>query len=289
MYRLGYSDTRAMVDLTSADGKVNVRLGDVAIPNYFVPNQYHSREGDTYDLGAQAQLTVARYRAGADYATIYAKSRFAGVCTSLEPAAAEPGEPVREQHYNGETAPKQATAGQVAYRCASSAGPRIAYVYAKTSLFDGFWQVSMLASYVAPAGRVAQARTFLYHLSDTLKLSPRWIEHQKQMDKDALVYQQQRQQQRRRAISLEAAQFEMKMQSMRDQVGAFERRQAAQAKQVEDFTNALNGITPTTDPLGNRHDVSTGPKANYWINGMGQVVNADTSPGPGWQPLKQRN
>ncbi len=136
---------------------------------------------------------------------------------------------------------------------------------------------------------VALESLLLYHLSDTLKLSPRWIEHQKQMDKDALVYQQQRQQQRRRAISLEAAQFEMKMQAMRDQVGAFERRQAAQAKQVENFTNALNGITPTTDPLGNRHDVSSGPKANYWINGAGQVVNADTSPGPGWQLLKQRN
>jgi hypothetical protein len=45
LYRLGYSDGRAMVDLTSPDGKINVRLGDMAIPVYFVPDQLHSREG----------------------------------------------------------------------------------------------------------------------------------------------------------------------------------------------------------------------------------------------------
>jgi hypothetical protein len=69
------------------------------------------------------------------------------------------------------------------------------------------------------------------------------------------------------------------------QVNAFERGQATQANQVAGFTNALIGITPTTDPLGNERDVWTGPKKGYWTNGLGQTVNSDTSPGPGWQPL----
>src|ERR1700731_2321369 len=37
MFRLGYSDHRAMVDMTSPDGKINIRLGDLAIPTYFLP------------------------------------------------------------------------------------------------------------------------------------------------------------------------------------------------------------------------------------------------------------
>jgi hypothetical protein len=68
-------------------------------------------------------------------------------------------------------------------------------------------------------------------------------------------------------------------------VNAFERGQAAQANQVAGFTNALIGITPTTDPLGNERDVWTGPKNGYWTDGLGQTVNSDTSLGPGWQPL----
>src|ERR1019366_6091430 len=32
MSRLGYSDHRAMVDMTSSDENINIRLGDLAIP-----------------------------------------------------------------------------------------------------------------------------------------------------------------------------------------------------------------------------------------------------------------
>ena len=67
MFRLGYSDHRAMVDMTSPDGKINIRLGDLAIPTYFLPNQFH-HEGEVYDLGAQAQGRVARYRTGQEFA-----------------------------------------------------------------------------------------------------------------------------------------------------------------------------------------------------------------------------
>jgi hypothetical protein len=50
-FRLGYSDVRFMVDLNSPDGKANVRLGEVSIPPYALPNQYQPREGDFVDLG----------------------------------------------------------------------------------------------------------------------------------------------------------------------------------------------------------------------------------------------
>src|SRR5579859_1144877 len=59
LFRMGFSDERPMVDVLSPDGRINVRLGDVSIPTYTMPTANHSREGQPYDLGAQAQLVVA--------------------------------------------------------------------------------------------------------------------------------------------------------------------------------------------------------------------------------------
>jgi hypothetical protein len=74
---------------------------------------------------------------------------------------------------------------------------------------------------------------------------------------------------------------------MQNQVNAFESRQAAQAAQVQSFTNVLNGVTPTTDPLtGEQRDVWTGPRSNYWVNGTGQVVNSTDAPAAGWRQLQ---
>ena len=60
--------------MTSPDGKINIRIGDLAIPTYFLPNQFH-HEGEVYDLGAQAQGRVARYRTGQEFAKSYGEAR----------------------------------------------------------------------------------------------------------------------------------------------------------------------------------------------------------------------
>jgi hypothetical protein len=281
LFRLGYSDARPMIDLASPDGQINVRLGDVAIPFYFVPNQFH-REGQIYDLGAQAQLTVARYHSGQEYAAAYAQSRFQGVCAGMNSHPVESETPVRN-YIPQDVAPSESSAGQTAYRCGSD---REAYAYAKTSLYQGFWAVQALASFAAPAGQVSVARDVLERVSRSFQLSPEWMQYQKRMDQEALAYQRQRQQGRLRELSQQVAQFEMKMQSMKNQVNAFESQQARQAAQVERVGNILTGITPTTDPYGNRRDVWTGSKSGYWTDGLGRVVNSDLSPGAGWQQLQ---
>src|SRR5580704_1948933 len=94
LFRLGYSDHRAMVDMTSPDGKTNIRIGDVAIPVYFLPNQTH-RQGDVYDLGAQAQGTVSSYRSGQEFADVYGKARFAKTCQSLTPQRTTTSPPLK--------------------------------------------------------------------------------------------------------------------------------------------------------------------------------------------------
>jgi hypothetical protein len=278
MFRVGYSDERILIDMRSPDGKISLRLGDV-VPSYFLPDQLH-REGEVYDLGAQAQGTIARYRTGQEYAALYAQARFKGQCQGLtaQPAdGAAPGD--------GYLLPEgdKATSGQAMFRC--EPGPRTAYVWAKTTLIGQVWQVQLVSFLAAPDQR-ALALTVAARSERSFKLTPDWRERQKKLDEEGLAYQRARQQARLRQLSQQVAQFEVRMQAMQNQVNGFLRGQARQAAQVEAFDNVLVGITPTIDPLGNTRNVSTGPKSGYWINGRGDVVNSDTSPGPGWQRLR---
>ncbi|HXP86218.1 MAG TPA: hypothetical protein VN841_15945 [Bryobacteraceae bacterium] len=281
MFRLGYSDERIMLDLRSPDGKVSLRLGDVSIPTYFFPDQLH-REGEVYDLGAQAQGTIARYRTGQEFAAVYAQARFKSQCSGLTAEATAGAEPA-----DGYLLPEgnKASSGQVRYGCQSSAGARTAYVWSKTTLTGQLWQVQ-LASFLAAPEQTPMALSVVARCERSFKLSPDWRERQKKLDEEGLAYQRARQQARLRQLSQQVAQFEVRMQAMQNQVNGFLRGQARQAAQVEAVGNILTGITPTVDPLGNPRNVYTGPKSGYWTNGRGDVVNSDTSPGPGWQPLR---
>jgi hypothetical protein len=283
MFRMGYSDHRIMVDMTSPDGKTNIRLGDLSIPPYFLPNQLH-HEGEVYDLGAQAQGRVARYRSGQEFAKSYGRVRFARLCQSLTPQAnMQPA----LTHLEAPPDTRQATEGEATFTCEGPPqGQRNAFVYAQTALSNGLWQVSSLASYVTPQGQVAQTREITLRSSKSLQLSPAWIQKQNQLDQEALVYQRERQQERMRALSAQVAQFESQMQAMRSQVASFERGQAQRQRQFEAMDSVISGITPATDPYGNTVSVFNGPHSHYWINpATGQQVNSDLSPGPGWQPL----
>jgi hypothetical protein len=285
LIRLGYSDHRPMVDVMSPDGKINVRYGDAAIPIYFVPDNLH-RAGDIYDLGAQARGTLAPYKGGADFASAYGPARFKSVCATLAPRPASGPSPVpRFVLEPGELQPTQSSAGQMSFDCAGDAGPRVAYVSSETMLFGGFWLVPRLVSYVAPADQAALARSVMLHMTESYHEHPEWVAQQKQYDAAAVEYQRRRQQGRMQVIRQQVAQFETNMQAMQNQVNTFERGQAARQKQVDGFLNVLNGVTPTVDPYGNPHNVNTGPKANYWINGLGQTVNSTDSPGPDYVQL----
>ena len=267
LFRLGYSDTRPMVDMTSPDGRTNVRLGDVAIPVYANPDQNH-REGDTVDLGLQAQMTAAQYRTGQDYAFLYSAAHFKSVCMNPVARTPEAGAPMQDGPTD--TPPSQNTSGAAAYRCADG---RLTYVYVTTSQFQGFWIVRTLGSYIAPADQATAARNTLIRAASSFKISPPWRELQKQEDAMALEYQRQRQAQRRRILTQQVAEAEMRMQGL--------------ARQVESFTKTLSGLTPTIDPLGNRHDVFIGPHNRYWTDGLGHYANSDSSPGPDWRELQQ--
>lgn len=286
-FRLGYSDVRWMVDSAPPSGDMDVRLGDVAIPSYVQPNQLHG-EGEVYDLGLQAQLIVAKYRSGEEYARLYALSHFTAQCKMLTPQTVD-SSPAVELNLPPEAAPEQSSEGAVEYRCDSKqGGSRIAYVFAKTAAFsNGLWQVVELGSFLVPPAQVDLARNVLLRASRTFEIRPEWKQYQQQMDAEALQYQQRRQQQRRIAIAQQVQQFEAQMQAMRDQVNAFERRQTASAEQSSLWGKLLTGLEPTTDPLdGTKRDVWIGPHSGNWINNTGTIINSNTSPGAGWRQLQ---
>lgn len=287
LFRLGFSDERVMVDLVSPDGSINIRYGDVSVPSYAVPNQFHS-EGQVYDLGAQAQMIAARYRTGPEFVVLYSEARFASLCRNPQSDPADAVFTVAD-FVPVDASATQSSSGQTAFRCDTSAGPRIAYAYAKTVLAGSVWQAPMLVSFIAPPGQVALVHGIIAHSAQSFHLNPQWIEYQKQMDAQGMQYQRARQQQRMVELQQQVRQFEAQMRAMQSQVSAFERRQNAQAAQVNEFDNALVGVTPTTDPLtGENRLVWSGPKQNYWANGLGQVVNSTNMPAAGWHQLQSK-
>jgi hypothetical protein len=285
-FRLGYSDVRLMVDLKSPDGKTNVRLGEVSIPAYALPTPYHPREGEFVDLGAQAQLTVASYHTGQQYAEKYAQSRFKQSCKSLTPEAHAASVSIPD-YLPPDPAAKSSSAGEVSYRCDSGSGAMTAFVYAKTNLGEKLWTVRTLVSYLAPPEQASLAADVAQLCVRSFRLNPQWVERQNQMDAEALDDQRQRQAGRVRQIQMQVAQFEQSMQAMQQQVASFERGQQRSAAQSEEWGNILTGITPTVDSLGNRLDVWTGTKSRYWENGRGTIINSDVvPPGGGWTERK---
>jgi hypothetical protein len=286
LFRFGYSDERVMVDMRSPDGQIDIRLGDVSIPTYAAPSPpYNTREGAVVDLGAQAHMVVARYRTGPEFAVLYAPSRFSEIChnpqsdTSFSEISVPDAVPVP-------ASVSQSSSGQIAWRCQGANGPLVAFAYTKTVSTGPIWQAVTIASFSAPPDKVAEARALLAHCSQTFHLSPEWIQYQQRMDAEGMDYQRARQQARRTEISQQVQQFEAKMRAMQNQVNAFEAHQTAQAKQVEGFTDILNGVTPTTNPLtGETRKVWTGTQDNYWVNGVGQVVNSHDAPAPGYTQM----
>jgi len=284
LFRLGISDVRPMLDMTSPDGRVNVRLGDLTISDYAVPAQPNTQEGNAVDLGAQAQMVVARYRSGPEFAVIYSHARFRRECQQAAGDAMNVDFAV--PNYMPEEAPPTRTStGEIAYRCGTGAAQRIAFAYTRTAAHGNLWTVPALGSFIGPANRVAEARAVLLHTVQTFKMSPQWQQQQKLLDDLAVQYQRARQQKCPKALTQQMRQFEAQVETTRKQVALFEQQQMGTLQ--DGFSQSLRGVTPTSDPFaGKVREVWTGTKCNYWTNGSGAVVNTDSAPGGGWYQIQ---
>ena len=280
MYRFGYFDVRATVDLRSPDGNIILRFDDANVPPYALPGPYKPAEGHPYNKPYQFQMMVEPYREASSFAETYAKSRFKSVCQTMTQQASNwrPSLP----SFIGQTHADRTSDAAVDFTCATAAGPKLASVYAHTSLYakSAFWQADPVLSAVTTPALMPVAQGVLQHALDSFQIDPQWQAHQQQMTQEGLAMIQ-------RDFQTFLAQTRATMQnfsnSMNQQVAGFEAHQQASAAQSHEWGNILTGITDARDPYtGQQFQVWTGPYSNYYVNGLGEQRNAATSPGPGY-------
>lgn len=116
------------------------------------------------------------------------------------------------------------------------------------------------------------------HMMDSWERNPQWVQYQKRLTQIGLAQ-----------IQAAFGQFMQQMQqfhqqftrSMNQQVAGYYARQNAQAQQVSGWCDNINGLTNVSDPkTGAQFQVFSGPKSNYYVNGLGVKVNSNISPGP---------
>jgi len=282
MYRFGYFDVRWMMDVRSLDGKIILRVADVNVPPYALPGPQTGREGQPYSKPQQFQMMVSAYRNGQAYAEMYAKHRFASVCKTMNPRAAD-WTPTRSAEMKDDPGTRS-TDGSVSYDCDTSDGPRIASVFAHSTLYPNanFWVV-MHISVLTTADRAPLARSTVQHMIDTWRKNPEWVQYQDRMTQAGL---QQVRENFGQFMKQMQAYHQARTAAMNQQVAGYEAHQNAQAQQVSNWGQILTGTETVSDPAtGNQFEVFTGPKANQYINGNGVVVNSNISPGPDFRQL----
>ena len=291
IFRIGYSDPRAMVEMKSPDGKMTIRLGDFGIPPYSVPDRSHPKEGVVVELEPQAQIGIARYRSGPEFAVRYGNARFKNICDKAELEPHDPL-PVKFNLPPGDQ-PLQQSEGEAFYKCTAGPAAMTGFVYTKTSLgksapdIPQFWTVNALLSFLATDDRAKDTAASAAHIAESFRIKPQWIEYQKKMDAEGLQMARLIAQRKMQNLAAQVQQFRARMKAMSDQVAGFEARQNRQAAQVQGFTDVLNGITRTHDPMtGEYREVWSGQSNQYWVNGVGQVVSSANSPGPSFHQLQ---
>jgi len=280
MYRFGYFDVRWMMDIRSLDGKVIIRINDPNVPPYVLPGPHSGPAGHPAIRPKMFQMVVDNFQQAQPYAESYAKQRFRSVCQSLTPRDSgwTPTMPAAWQLESG----ARTTQASIAFACSTSAGPRVADVFARTATHgnDGLWLADPMISILASPERLQQAQSMAQRMIDSWQETPQWKVHQEEMTQMGLA-----------KIEADFGQFmhqmaefhQQRTAAMNQQVAHFEARQQAQADQVTSFGNILTGLTNLYDPAtGTQFQVFSGPKANYYINGMGVKINSNLDPGNGF-------
>ncbi len=283
MYRFGYFDVRATVDMRSPDGNIVLRFDDANVPPYVLPGPNKPAVGKPYEKPMQFQMMVENYRDAQSFAETYGKNRFKSVCQTLttQPSTWKPRLPAAAQVHADKL-----SENSVSFACTSTSGAKLGTVYVRTALYNqgSFWQADPILSAITSADQMPVALGVLQHALDTFQISPQWQAHQQQMTQEGLAMIQ-------RDFQTFLQQTRQTMQnfssSMSQQVSGFEAQQSAQAAQVHSWGNILTGITDATDPLtGQQLQVWTGPGSNYYINGLGQTYNGNGPAAPGDQQLR---
>lgn len=283
MYRFGYFDARWMMGVRSLDGKVIIRINDVNVPPYALPAPNLPHEGEPYIKPQQYQMVVQRFQEPEAYAEVYAKHRFGDICKTMTPTSAA-WSPTLPASWSDPHA--RSSEGSVAYTCDTSDGPRIATVFTSNTVFQGqgygFWTAQPISILCSP-DRCDQAHAMTQHMIDSWQKNPQWVTYQNQLTQIGLQHIREGFQQFMQQMQQIHEQF---TQSMNAQVSSYYAHKQSEEKQFSSWCDTINGETNVTDPsTGTQFKVFTGPKNNYYENGLGVKINSNISPGPDFHQL----
>jgi hypothetical protein len=262
LFRFSSIDARAMVDMTSPDGKTNLRLGDAAIPADPRPV---GRTG-----GARGGGITGEY-----FAVKYGSARFAQLCQSLKLEKSAEKKPHQVINQPGQ----RTTAGEATFSCTVNGTPTTAYVYAETFIVGSeplaIWQLIGLGSFITPTDRVNETVQQLLHQYGTYAINPAWVAIQNRLN------QQQAQKNMNNAFATirETERLNQYQHMMIDNM----------VHEEESMDDIINGVAVKVDPsTGKKYEVPLGKGGPQWVeNNSNRVVNSALAPGAGFAQLQQ--
>lgn len=174
------------VVITSPDGAVRVRIGDVNLPTTFlVPTETMSSLGCNEGCRPSSSALVLRYLSGEEFAAYYAAQTLRQFCNSLgwTRRASYPDYARRQAQVMlqfGMTPFAQHTAGDVNYVCKANGGVWVGYYLAETYAvnYQGAgtaWAVARLQGYTTTPDKAALADAVLLRAMSTMHSNPQWI------------------------------------------------------------------------------------------------------------------
>ena len=85
-------------------------------------------------------MVVARYRTGPEFTVFYYLVRFGSSCRNPQPDPSDSSVPMPD-YLPVDPNAIQTSSGEIAQRCETGEGPRVAFASTKTALYGKIWQV----------------------------------------------------------------------------------------------------------------------------------------------------
>lgn len=273
-YRIAYP--RPMVDMTSPDGTINVRIGDNTIPNYQTPN------ANPYLPAVPNNFTpVAAYTSGQAFAQKYGLARFASMCQGIQITSSQAVAPKYSQQVQGYVT---ATGGNANFSCTRNGQAMVGYVYAETMQVGAVmgqpanWYETALGSWLAPSQWAQNASAILTYSTGTLVMNPDWAAWQNFLVAAATETN---------LITAERTKIATAQMDAREA-----QWRKMMAGEVDDFNDILTGTTFAMNPAtGQPVSLPAGNGEPEWLDNQNNVASAAMQPGPGYtqvQPISHQ-
>jgi len=271
-------EARMWVDMTSPDGKIDIRFGDPEVPHsYSIPNRFADHYGAPEGKMAINKVMMLRYEGGEAFADLYGQGRFAKTCANLETKELK----VLPAIHTSPAAGSRSDAGQAIFKCVINGQEMGGYVVAETIYTPqpqlpnapkmANWYLTGLGSFIAPKEKTDEVYKMFWHSVASFRINPEWWAAAMRVVNAG-------------ASAINAA----GMKQMQASSEHFRQQSAERAKESDDFNHVLMGQTVQVDPAtGQQREVATGPWSTYWTNtSTGQTVSSAMSPGPAFHEMQ---